>query len=212
MPVGQFRRYPTASGLSKKGRILLILSIYYHNSVDNSYFVWSGTSPITLRQDPKNRNNNLFLPLPAWRIASKLNPLIQVYATSCSPHTGRKVLLCAEAVTPAHSSVICVRLTFKATQVIDDCLTPAIDVRPGAIADAVPRTCHVDYITAAMWRRYTVVRLLVGDHDDAVIRIAQAPESMAKLRSTVGLAGYDRIAQSKATTRRHPDQLVREAH
>jgi len=45
MPVGQFRRYPTAFDLSKKGRILLILSIYYHNSVDNSYSVWVGTRP-----------------------------------------------------------------------------------------------------------------------------------------------------------------------
>jgi hypothetical protein len=175
MPVGQFRRYPTASDLSKKGRILVIVLIYYHNSVDNSDLVWCGTSPITLRQHPKIRNNNLFLPLPAWRIASKLNPLIQVCATSCSPHTGRKVSLCAEAFTPAHSSVICVPLTFKVTQVIDNCLAPAIDVRPGAIADAISRTCHVDHIAAAMRRRDTVVRLLVGDHDDAVICFAQAP-------------------------------------
>ena len=33
---------------------------------------------------------------------------------------------------------------------------------------------------------------------------------MAKLPSTVGLAGYNPIAQSKATTGRHPDQFVGE--
>src|SRR5580704_705763 len=114
-------------------------------------------------------------------------------------------------LTPAHSLVNCISLNFEAANVIDHRLTPAIDVRPRAIANAVLRARYVDHVTAAVRRRYTVVRLLIGDNDDAVILIAQAAQSMAQLRSTVGLAGYNRITQSKATTRRYPQQFVGEA-
>jgi hypothetical protein len=44
------------------------------------------------------------------------------------------------------------------------------------------------------------VRLLVGDNQDAVIRRAQAAQCMAQLRRAVGLTGYNRIAQSEATS------------
>jgi hypothetical protein len=114
-------------------------------------------------------------------------------------------------VYPAHSSVSCVGLGFKGTQVIDDCLTPAIDVGPGAVADAVLCACYVDYVATAMRCRDAVVRLLVGDDDDAVIRLSEAPQSMAELRPPVGLAGDDRIAQSKAATSRYTNQLIGEA-
>jgi hypothetical protein len=104
-------------------------------------------------------------------------------------------------LTPAHSSVgVC--LDFEAADVIDDCLAPAIDVRPGAIADAVPGTRYVDHIAASIRRRDTVVRLLIGDNDDAVIRLAQAAQSITKagqtemaLKETDGCkAGHDAFA------------------
>jgi hypothetical protein len=70
---------------------------------------------------------------------------------------------------PAHSS-LCVYLALKAAKVIDNCLTPAIDMRPDAIPHAVPCTRYVHHIPTAVWRRHAVVRLLVGDNRDAVIR------------------------------------------
>src|SRR5579859_7588813 len=120
-------------------------------------------------------------------------------------------MLCAGAFTPAHSSASCVRLKLKAAQVIENCLAPAVDMRPVAITDAIPRTCHVDHIAVAMRCWNTVVRLLVRDDDNAVVRLAQAPQSMAELRSTVGLAGDNRVTQSKAATGRYPNQFVGKA-
>jgi hypothetical protein len=63
---------------------------------------------------------------------------------------------------PAHSSVSRVCLNFEAAEVIDNCLAPAIDVRPGAVAHAVPGTRYVDHVAASVRGRDTVVRLLIG--------------------------------------------------
>src|ERR1700722_14609854 len=108
---------------------------------------------------------------------------------------------------PAHRSAS-VGLNFEAANVIDDCLAPAVNMRPGAIAHAILRTGYVDYITATTRRWYTIVRLLIGNHDDAVIRIAYLAEGVAQLCSTVRLAGYNRITQSEAATRWYPNQVV----
>src|ERR1700734_290382 len=54
---------------------------------------------------------------------------------------------------PAHRSTS-VGLNFEAANVIDDCLAPAVNVRPGAVADAIPRTGYVDYVAAASGCRH----------------------------------------------------------
>ena len=54
------------------------------------------------------------------------------------------------------------------------------------------------------------MRLLVGDHDDAVVRLVHGVERGAQLRAAVRLAVLERIAQGKAAARRHAHQLVRE--
>jgi hypothetical protein len=100
---------------------------------------------------------------------------------------------------PAHNS-LCVYLALKAAKVIDNCLTPAIDMRPGTIPHAVPRTRNVHHIPTAVRRWHAVVRRLVDDNQDAVILRAQGAQSMAQLRPTVGLTGYNRIAQSEASS------------
>ena len=52
--------------------------------------------------------------------------------------------------------------------VFNDCLAPTIDVHPLAVTDAVLVAGHVDQVTLASGRGYLVMRLLVGDHDQAV--------------------------------------------
>src|ERR1700679_1847885 len=117
---------------------------------------------------------------------------------ACRP-SGRAGAMRRRQVSTTHSSLL-VSLDFEAANVIDNRLAPAIDVRPGAIADTIARTRYVDHVAACLRRRHTVMRLLIGDHDDAVIRRAQAGQRVAQLCSTVRLAGYNRIAQRKAAT------------
>jgi hypothetical protein len=79
MPVGQFRRYPTASDLSKKGRILVIVLIYYHNSIDNSGLVWCGTSPNHLTAVSEDQKQQSVSPAPGLEDSVKaesVNPSV----------------------------------------------------------------------------------------------------------------------------------------
>src|ERR1700761_2097226 len=108
---------------------------------------------------------------------------------------------------PAHSSTF-VPLNFEAANIIDNRLAPAVDVRPGTIADTVACARYVHHIAASVRSRHPVVRLLIGNHEDAVVRRAQAGQRVAQPGSTVWLAGYNRIAQCKAATRRYPHEIV----
>src|ERR1700722_6028973 len=74
-------------------------------------------------------------------------------------------------VPPAHSLSL-VPLSFEATNIIDNRLAPAVDMRPGAIADTVSCARYIHHIAASVRSRHPVVRLLIGDYDDAVIRRA----------------------------------------
>ena len=97
--------------------------------------------------------------------------------------------------------------------VLDDRLAPAVDVRPLAVADAVLVAGHVDHVALALRRGHRVVRLLVGDDDQAVVLLASCsatrPPCPAACRCAAGCV--DGIAQGKAPTRRHLDELVGEA-
>src|SRR6185312_9925729 len=51
----------------------------------------------------------------------------------------------------------------KLADVLNHRFAPAIDVRPGAVADTVAGAGYVDHVSLAARRGDTVVRLLVGD-------------------------------------------------
>src|SRR5437016_1224772 len=55
--------------------------------------------------------------------------------------------------------------------VLNDRLAPAVNVRPLAVADAVLVAGHIDHIALALRRGYSVVRLLVGDNDQAIVAL-----------------------------------------
>ena len=81
-------------------------------------------------------------------------------------------------------------------------LAPAIDVRPCAVAHAVASAGDVDHVASATWRTDTIVRLLIGQHNDAILRLGGGIECRTEPGSAVTLACLHRIAQGKATTRR----------
>src|SRR5579871_2209352 len=116
----------------------------------------------------------------------------------------------AEAFTPA---IPCLLRRLQRADVLDHRLAPAVDVRPLAVADAVLVAGHVDHIALAARRWHRVVRLLVGDDDQAIVAVLliQLSDCLTELSAVVTLRLVDRVAQSKAATRRHFDQRVGKA-
>jgi len=86
--------------------------------------------------------------------------------------------------------------------VVDDGLAPAVDVGPGAVADAVAGGGYVDDVALAAGCADAVVRLLVGDDDDAVVGFAHGIERGPEHGSVVTLAPLHRVAQGEAAARR----------
>jgi hypothetical protein len=73
------------------------------------------------------------------------------------------------------------RRPLQRADVLDDRLAPAVDVRPLAIANAVLVAGHVDHVALAARRGHRVVRLLVGDDDQAIVAalLVQLGDSLA---------------------------------
>src|SRR5947209_20266436 len=103
---------------------------------------------------------------------------------------------------PADLSLL--RHLLQRADVLHDRLAPSIDVVPRAVTHAVLEAGHVDHVPAALRRRHLVVRLLIGDHNEAVILFAAVKFSdrAAKIGATVRLAVIDGVAQREAATRR----------
>src|SRR6476660_8570178 len=53
--------------------------------------------------------------------------------------------------------------------VLDHRITPAIDVHPLAVAHAILEAGHVDHVATRLRVWHCIVRLLVRDHDQAVV-------------------------------------------
>src|SRR5271170_5830170 len=83
---------------------------------------------------------------------------------------------------------------FELADVVDNGLTEAVNVYPRSVADAVPGRGYVDHVALAARRAYTVVRLLIGDDDGAVVLLLDGVERSAQEGSLVRLARLHRIA------------------
>src|SRR5262249_4164746 len=85
-------------------------------------------------------------------------------------------------------------------------------MRPLAITDSVVVARDVDYEALAIGCGHSITRLLVGDHDQTVVRFltVQFLDRLAEMRSVVALRRVNGIAQSKPTPRRHLDEIVGE--
>src|SRR3984957_10370610 len=95
--------------------------------------------------------------------------------------------------------------------VLNDGLAPAIDVRPRAVAHSVTVAGYVHHIPATILRSgHVVVRLLVGNHNEAVATLTQFVQRTTKLRASMRLAVHDGVAQGEATTCRHCGERIRE--
>src|SRR5258708_7464489 len=95
--------------------------------------------------------------------------------------------------------------------VLYDRLAPSIDVHPASVTDAVLVAGHIDHVATRLRIGYSVVRLLVGEHDQTIVLLVDLAHGLAQVRSTVRLTGVDRITQCEPRTVRNPDQVVREA-
>jgi hypothetical protein len=86
-------------------------------------------------------------------------------------------------------------------------------VRPLAVADAVVVTGDVDHVSLALRRGNRVVRLLVGDDDQAIVTILliQLADRVTELGARVRLRAVDRVTQCESATGGDLDQRVREA-
>src|ERR1700744_1887373 len=89
---------------------------------------------------------------------------------------------------------------FSGTDVFNDGLAPAIDVRPRAIAHTIAVAGYVHHISAPILRRrHMVVRLLVGNYNEAIATLTQFVQRTAKLRASMRLAVHDSVAQGETT-------------
>ena len=59
--------------------------------------------------------------------------------------------------------------------VLDDRITPATDIYPGAVTNAVLVAGHIQHVAAWTGIRNRIVRLLVRDYDQAVILFLDLP-------------------------------------
>lgn len=100
--------------------------------------------------------------------------------------------------------------SFELADVVDDSFAEAVDMDPWAVADSVAGAGYVDHVASSARCGDTVVRLLVGDDDDAVVWLADGVERGAEHGSAVRLRELHRVAQGKATARCDADAGVGE--
>src|SRR5260370_4323267 len=96
-----------------------------------------------------------------------------------------------------------------------------MDVRPLTVADAVLVAGYVDHVArrtgtpvappARHRCRHALVRLLVSDHDQAVVLLLTVKrlDRLAELAAVVRLRRADGIAPTESTTRRHLNPTAR---
>src|SRR5882724_12702186 len=95
--------------------------------------------------------------------------------------------------------------------VLDHRIAPAVDMHPLAVTHSVLEAGHVDHVATRLGVRHGVVRLLVRDHDQAVVLLVNLTQCLAQVRSAVRLAGVESVTQSEPLPCRYPHQLVGEA-
>ena len=76
---------------------------------------------------------------------------------------------------------------FELADVVDDGFAESVDVRPRAVAYSVAAAGYVDHVALAARCGDAIVRLLVGDDDDAVVRLADGVERGTEIRCTMRL-------------------------
>ena len=90
------------------------------------------------------------------------------------------------------------RTSLKRCNVVDDGLAPAVNVHPCSVSNAILVRGDVYHIALAVGCRDTVMRLLIGDDDDAVVLSTalrlNVRHRRAEIGSTVRLACFQRIA------------------
>src|SRR5258708_18552546 len=86
--------------------------------------------------------------------------------------------------------------------VVDDGLAEAVDVHPRAVAYAVAGGGNVNHVALAAWGGDAVVRLLIGDDDDAVVALVNSVKCGTQVSCLVRLARLHRIAHSESAPRR----------
>lgn len=67
--------------------------------------------------------------------------------------------------------------------VLEDGLAPAVDVDPRTVANTIAGAGDVNHLTATAGRGDPIVRLLVRNDDDAVIRITHAIQRLTQVRA-----------------------------
>src|ERR1700747_64388 len=90
--------------------------------------------------------------------------------------------------------------------VLEDGLAPAVDVDPRTVPDTVAGAGHVNHVAGAARGGDAVVRLLVRDDDDAVVRsvlrLVYGIQRLTQVGARVRLAGVHGVAQGEATAGR----------
>src|SRR5258708_9755571 len=121
----------------------------------------------------------------------------------------KKILKKSRKVSPALS--VLARLgILELADVVDDGLAEAVDVHPRAVAYAVAGGGNVNHVALAAWGGDAVVRLLIGDDDDAVVALVNSVKCGTQVSCLVRLARLHRIAQSESAPRRDALCCVRE--
>src|SRR5882762_1683948 len=100
---------------------------------------------------------------------------------------------------------------FQRTDVLHNGVTPAVDVRPWAVADTVLVAGNIDHVALASRPRHMIVSLLVRDYDDPVVLSPDLFERPAEVGCTVRLARVERVAQRKSSPRTHLNQVIRKS-
>jgi hypothetical protein len=89
-------------------------------------------------------------------------------------------------VSPA-PSVLARLAVLELADVVEDGPAEAVDVHPRAVPDTVAGRGYVDHVALAARSANTVVRLLVGDDDDAVAALVHSVEGSTEVSSLVQL-------------------------
>src|SRR5579862_6306485 len=99
----------------------------------------------------------------------------------------------------------------KRADVLDNSFTPAVDVRPCAIADTILVACYVDHITAPARARHAIMRLFIRDNDDPVVFLLDFFKRSTEIGSVMRLASIESVAQREPPAWRHFDQIIRKS-
>src|SRR5262245_38701657 len=99
---------------------------------------------------------------------------------------------------------------FERSHVLDDGFAPTVDVHPLSVTDPVTVAGYVDDVAFAARGGNRIVRLLVGDDQEAVVALllVKLADGFTHLRAVVRLAGVDGIAHRETAARGHFNQFV----